>query len=100
MTPGIGIPVDTATSAVPSNETIDLGGKAWRPTPPVVFEEIDISEHLLTDIAMRHVYLRGTCTIHLLSDLMKLSLELTEALFRKLIDQQYLEVRRMAGEDY
>ena len=45
---------------------------------PDVLEEIDISEHLLVDIALRHVYLRGTCTIHLLSSLMKLSLELTE----------------------
>ncbi len=72
----------------------------WRPTPPRVPEEIDISEHLLIDIAMRHVYLRGTCTIHILSNLMKLSLELTENLFRKLVDQQYLEVRGMVGDDY
>jgi hypothetical protein len=70
------------------------------PKAPVVQEEIDISEHLLQDIALRHIYLRGTCTIHLLSGLLKLSLELTEGLFRKLIDQQHIEVRRMAGDDY
>jgi hypothetical protein len=72
----------------------------FRPKPPVVFEDIDISEHLLMDIALRHVYSRGTCTIHLLSGLMKLSLELTETLFRKLVDQHFVEVRGMAGDDY
>jgi hypothetical protein len=66
----------------------------------VVIEEIDIPEHLLMDIALRHAYLRSTCSIHLLSSLMKLSLELTEGLFRRLIDHQYVEVRRMAGDDY
>jgi energy-coupling factor transporter ATP-binding protein EcfA2 len=72
----------------------------WLPKAPVVVDEIDVSGHLLTDIALRHVSLRGTCTIHLLSDLMKLSVELSEGLFRKLIDQQLLEVRRMVGDDY
>ena len=72
----------------------------WMPASPVVIDDIDVSEHLLVDIALRHASLRGTCTIHLLSSLMKLSLELTEGLFRKLIDQQLLEVRRMAGDDY
>ncbi len=104
MTQGNDMPASTI-DAVPVNpaasgSTVDAGRLTWRPVPPVVPDEMDISEHLLIDIAMRHVYLRGTCTIHLLSGLMKLSLELTEALFRKLIDQQYLEVRRMAGDDY
>ncbi len=100
MTQGEAIPADTATFAASSGDANGDSQRVWRPAPPVVFEEIDISEHLLIDIAMRHVYLRGTCTIHLLSELMKLSLELTEALFRKLVDQQYLEVRRMVGDDY
>ncbi len=72
----------------------------WLPVSPVVVDDVDVSEHLLVDIALRHVSLRGTCTINLLSNLMKLSLELTEGLFRKLIDQQLFEVRRMAGDDY
>ncbi len=70
------------------------------PKPPAVLADIDVSEHLLIDIALRHVYLRGTCTIQLLSDLTKLTLELAEGLFRKMIDQQFVEVRRMSGDDY
>jgi len=72
----------------------------WRPAPPRVTEEIDISEHLLMDIAMRHIYLRGTCTIQTLAGFMKLSLELAEGLFRKLLDQKFVEVHRMVGDDF
>lgn len=72
----------------------------WLPAVPRVLEDIDISEHLLIDIAMRHIYLRGTCTIEMLAGMMKLSIELTETLFRKLADQKHVEVRRMIGDDY
>ncbi len=75
-------------------------GLRWRPVAPVVAADMDIDEQLLVDIVLRHVYMRGTCSIHLLSHLMKLSLEMAESLFRKLLDQQYFEVRRMEGDDY
>lgn len=94
-----GVSADPEIPADPPQGT-DAGAMRWRPATPTVVEDIDVSEHLLVDIAMRHVYLRGTCTIQLLSDLMKLSLELTETLFRGLSDQQYIEVRRMMGDDY
>ena len=70
------------------------------PHPVSTIEEMDISEAFLTDIALRHIYLRGTCTIKLLGNLMKLPLEVTEALFRRLNDRSYFEVRRMEGDDY
>ena len=57
-------------------------------------------EPLILDLAVRLTGLRGICTIHLLSELMKVPLELAESIFRKLNDQQYLEVRRMDGDDY
>jgi len=96
---------DVAARAAADSETPvyagpGFSGPKWLPAAPLVLEEIEISQHLLVDIALRQVYLRSTCTIHLLSSLMKLSLELTEALFRKLVEQQYLEVRGMAGDDY
>lgn len=72
----------------------------WLPAAPVVLEDMGVSEHLLLDIALRHVYLRGTCTIHLLSGLMKLALETTETLFRRMIEQQFVEVRSTLGDDY
>jgi len=70
------------------------------PDPPRHFEDLDIPEHLLIDIALRLVHLRGVCTINLLASSLKLSLELAEGIFRRLSDQQHLEVRRMSGDDY
>jgi hypothetical protein len=74
-------------------------GRFW-PAIPRVLEDIDISEHLLLDIAMRHIYLRGTCSIEMLAGMMKLSIEIAETLFRRLADQKFIEVRRMVGDDY
>jgi hypothetical protein len=70
------------------------------PHAPTRIEDLGIPEHLLIDIALRIVYLRGLCSIHSLSETMKLSLEVAEAIFRRLSDQQYFEVRRMSGDDY
>jgi hypothetical protein len=72
----------------------------WWPAIPRVLEDIDISEHLLLDIAMRHIYLRGACSIEMLAGLMKLSIEIAETLFRRLADQKLIEIRRMIGDDY
>jgi len=77
-----------------------LAPPAFLPDPPRTLDEIDISENLLMDLAVRHVNARSVASIQLLSRLMKLPLELTEAIFRRLSDQQYFEVRRMSGDDY
>src|SRR5665213_602117 len=70
------------------------------PPAPVLLDQIDVPIQMLVDIALRQTYLRGICTIQMLGNLMKLPLELAEALFRRLNDQQYVEVRRMEGDDY
>jgi hypothetical protein len=80
--------------------TRTLAAPAYLPAPPRTLDQIDISENLLLDLAVRHVSARGVATIQLLAQLMKLSLELTESLFRRLNEQQYCEVRRMSGDDY
>ena len=73
---------------------------AYLPPPPRTLDDIDIPESILMDLAVRHVNARSVASIHLLARLMKLPLELTEALFRRLNEQQYFEVRRMSGDDY
>jgi hypothetical protein len=77
-----------------------LAPPVFLPRAPRLPEELDISEDLLMDLAVRHVGTRGTATIQLLARVMKLSLELAEGLFRRLNEQNYLEVRRMSGDDY
>jgi hypothetical protein len=73
---------------------------SYLPEPPRLLEDIDIPENLLMDLAVRHVSTRGTVTINMLASLMRLPLEFTESLFRRLNEQQYFEVRRMYGDDY
>jgi hypothetical protein len=73
---------------------------AYQPGPPRRFEELDIPENLLLGLALRHVNQRGVATIHLLADLMKFTLELTEAIFRRLHDDHHLDVQRTSGDDY
>lgn len=77
-----------------------LAPPAYLPHPPASLDEIDVSEALLFDLALRHINSRGLITILTLSDVMKLPLELTETLFRRLRDQHYLEIHRMSGDDY
>lgn len=77
-----------------------LAPPAWQPPSPRTLDQVDISESRLIDLAVRHINLRGTASIHLLANLMKLPLELAEAIFRRLSDQQYVEVKRMVGDDY
>jgi hypothetical protein len=77
-----------------------LGAPAYLPKPPQLLSEIDIPEVLLMDLAARHVGTRATATIESLSRWMRLPLEITEALFRRLNEQNYFDVRRMTGDDY
>jgi hypothetical protein len=83
----------------PANKRL-LSPPVWLPDPPRTLDELDVSESLILDLAVRHVSVRGTCSIGKLSQLMKLPLELTEGVFRRLNDQQHFEVRRMDGDDY
>ncbi|HXE62512.1 MAG TPA: hypothetical protein VN519_03180 [Bryobacteraceae bacterium] len=80
--------------------TLAASAERFWPAIPRVLEDIDVSEHLLLDIAMRHIYLRGTCSIEMLAGMMKLSIEIAETIFRRLSDQKFIEVRRMVGDDY
>ncbi len=77
-----------------------LAPPAWRPPSPRTLSQVDISESRLIDLAVRHINLRGVASIQLLASVMKLPLELAEAVFRRLSDQQYIEVKRMSGDDY
>jgi hypothetical protein len=77
-----------------------LAAPAYLPDAPRTLAEIDVPENLILDLAVRHVSTRGIATIEKLAKLMRLPLELTEGIFRRLNEQQYFEVRRMSGDDY
>ena len=73
---------------------------AWIPALPRSLDQLGVPVTLIMDLAVRQINLRGVCTIHLLSDLMKLPLELAETVFRRLSEQHYLEIKGMEGDDY
>jgi hypothetical protein len=77
-----------------------LAPPAYRPVPPRALDQIDVPQDLILDLAVRHVSIRGLATIQVLAGLMKLPLELAEAIFRLLNAQQHFEVKRMLGDDY
>jgi hypothetical protein len=83
---------NTSTQALPL--------PAFLPPPADQISDCDIPEHLLVEIAIRLTYMRGTCTINMWAELLKVSLELAEGLFRRLSDQKHLEIRRTLGDDY
>ena len=89
----------TGTTPAPEQASV-YATPAWVPPAPFRIEDLDISENLIVDLVLRHASLRSVCTIHVLAGLLKLPLEITESIFRRLNDQQYLEVRRMSGDDY
>jgi hypothetical protein len=88
------------SSAMTGEAPHRLAPPASAPRPPRTFDELDIPENMVLDLTLRHVSLRGVATIHLLADLLKLSIELTEAVFRRLNDLHYLDVQRTSGDDY
>src|ERR1700733_5306543 len=93
----------SAAAIIPQSNQANGHGLApptWLPAPPHSFEQVDISESRFLDLALRHIDIRGISTVSLLATVMKLPLELAEAVFRRLNDQQYVEVRRMSGDDY
>jgi hypothetical protein len=94
-TPGL-----TRGSPTPGETMHLLAPPAYLPRPPRTFDQLDIPENMLLDLTLRHVSLRGVATIRLLADLLKLSLDLTEAIFRRLSDQHCLDVQRSSGDDY
>ena len=65
---------------------------AWIPALPRSLDQLGLPVMLIMDLAVRQISLRGVCTIHLLSNLMKLPLELAETVFRRLSEQHYLEI--------
>jgi hypothetical protein len=76
------------------------GAPAFFPEAPRTLAELGIPESMVLDIAARHLTMRGTCSIHMLAHLLKMQPEMAEAVFRKLKDQNYIEVLRMVGDDY
>ena len=70
------------------------------PAVPRHMEELGIPEALVTDLILRRAQMEGTSSLGSMCQALKLSHGIVEAVFRRLRQQQLVEVQGMIGEDY
>jgi hypothetical protein len=71
-----------------------------RPTIPDRVEDLGIPRSMISDLVLRFLWLHGTGTLALLHETLKLSFQVLEVVFHEFRQQQLLEVKGMAGNDY
>jgi len=67
---------------------------------PGSISSLGVSETLVFDLFLKHLFQAGTGTLGGLSQSLKLPVELVEGLFHQLKGQKLIEVKGMYGEDY
>jgi hypothetical protein len=79
-----------------------IGEEQWLFCPPVPtnLEGLGISQGLVTDIVLRRLSLEGTSNLKSLSEILKLPGAVIHSVFTSLRQQQLIEVKGMAGNDY
>jgi hypothetical protein len=79
-----------------------IGEEQWLFSPPVPrdLESLGISSVLVTDLVLRRLSLEGTSTLQGLSEILKLPVPVIHSVFTSLRQQQLIEVKGMAGNDY
>lgn len=70
------------------------------PCAPKTFEELGVSETVVTDIILRRTLMEGQSGVSALSQALRLSHPLVDQVFRQLRSQALVEVKGMAGNDY
>lgn len=73
---------------------------AFAPKIPQTFEELGISQSLVLDLMLRRLILEGFSTLQSLSQSLRLSVPIVSQTFQQMRQQQLIEVKGMAGNDY
>lgn len=81
-------------------ETFAPVRSAFNPATPQTFEKLGIPENLVLDLMLRRMLLEGTSTLQRLSRCLRLSVPIVDIVFRHMRQQQLVEVKGMAGNDY
>jgi predicted ATPase with chaperone activity len=71
-----------------------------RPMIPDRIEDLDIPRALAGDLVLRYLWLHGSASLTALNQTLKLSFPVLETMFHQFRQQQLLEVKGMAGDDY
>ncbi len=73
---------------------------AYCPPPPESLADLDLPHGLIVDLVLRRTFAAGQTTLQALSEALRLSPLIMEAIFRELRQQQLIEVKGMLGNDY
>jgi hypothetical protein len=73
---------------------------SFRPSVPQAYAELGISESLVLDWVLRRLLMEGFSSLRSLSSALRVSIPIIETAFRQLRNQQLVEVKGMAGNDY
>jgi hypothetical protein len=91
-----------STSSFAAGPPVSFGAPQQRFAPPVpeTFDELGISQSLMTDLVLRRLLLEGFSSLSSLSSTLKVSLAIVDIVFKHLRAQQLIEVKGMIGNDY
>ena len=73
---------------------------AFAPPVPTTFAELGIAESLVLDLVLRRMLLEGYSNLQTLAAKLRLSIPIVDQTFRQMRQQQLVEVKGMAGNDY
>lgn len=73
---------------------------AFAPPVPQNFEDLALSQALVTDLVLRRLMMEGYSNMATLSQKLRLAIPIIDIIFRQLRQQQLVEVRGMIGNDY
>lgn len=77
-----------------------LSRPAFWPVVPDRIEDLGIPQPMVVNLALRHIRVQGTSCLRSLSQSMKVSIGVVEALYHYMRQQQFLDVEGMRGDDY
>jgi energy-coupling factor transporter ATP-binding protein EcfA2 len=67
---------------------------------PASIADLNVRETLTTAIFLKQAFQTGVCTLHELSNTLKVPPEIVESIFHRLKSQQLIEVKGLSGYDY
>ena len=73
---------------------------AYKPKAPDCLQNLDIPMRLLEDLVLRYLYIKGASRISELSNALKLTFPVIDAVFQQMRQQQLFEVTGLNGKDY
>src|SRR5260370_25375542 len=72
----------------------------FQPREASKIEDTGLSNGMLVDLVLKHVFFEGTALLRVIADRTKLSPGVILALYRQFQKEQLVETRSMQGEDY